>query len=72
VGLNFTYLMWLAIAVIEVLLVAVRTVMSPGPVRLSLSLSIPALIIVGAIINAVYNRVTIGHALDDLPHGKHH
>jgi hypothetical protein len=33
---------------------------------------IPALIILGAIANAIYNRITIGHALDDIPPIKRH
>jgi len=27
---------------------------------------------VGAIVNAIYNRVTTGHAIDDLPAAKRH
>ena len=46
--------------------------MSPGPVRLSFAFMIPALIILGAIANAIYNRITIGHALDDIPPVKRH
>jgi hypothetical protein len=71
VVLNFTNVLWLAIAVLEVLLVTVRMLLHPGPVRLSLALMIPCLIILGAIINAIYNRVRTGHAIDDLPTGKH-
>jgi hypothetical protein len=68
--LNFTNVLWLAIAVIEVLLVAARMFLPPGPVRLSMALMIPSLIILGAVANAIYNRLTIGHVLDDLPPGK--
>jgi hypothetical protein len=67
---NFGNVLWVAIAVIEVFLVTVRLLLPPGPARLSLSLSIPALLILGAVANAIYNRVTQGHALDDLPTAK--
>jgi hypothetical protein len=67
---TFSNVLWLAIAVIEAFLVTVRILLPPGPARLSMSLSIPALIILGAIANAIYNRITIGHALDDLPAAK--
>ena len=70
--LNFTNLLWLAIAALEVLLVGARIFLPPGPVRLSCALMIPCLIIFGAIANAIYNRLTLGHALDDLPPGKRH
>jgi hypothetical protein len=33
---------------------------------------IPCLIIFGAIANAIYNRLTVGHAIDDFPAGKRH
>jgi hypothetical protein len=72
VVLNFTNVLWLAIAAIEVVLVTARLFMPPGPVRLSFAFMIPTLIILGAIANAVYNRVTTGHALDDIPPVKRH
>jgi hypothetical protein len=31
---------------------------------------IPCLIILGAIVNAIYNRITTGHAIETLPPGK--
>jgi hypothetical protein len=65
--LNFTNILWLAIAVLEALLVTARMFMHPGPVRLTFALLIPLLIILGAIANAIYNRITTGHAIDDLP-----
>jgi hypothetical protein len=65
VVLNFSNVLWLAIAATEVILVTVRMFLHPGPVRLSLALSIPLLIILGAVANAIYNRITTGHALDD-------
>ncbi|HEY1504642.1 MAG TPA: hypothetical protein VGF92_10105 [Stellaceae bacterium] len=68
--LNFTNILWLAIAAIEALLVTARMFMHPGPVRLTFALLIPLLIIVGALVNAIYNRITIGHAIDDLPAAK--
>ncbi len=68
---NFSNLLWVAIAVIEAALVTARIFLHPGPVRLAMALLIPALIILGAIINAIYNRLTIGHVMDDLPPGKH-
>jgi hypothetical protein len=70
VTLNFTNILWLAIAAIEALLVTARMFMHPGPVRLTFALLIPLLIIVGALVNAIYNRITIGHAIDDLPAAK--
>jgi len=71
-ALNFSNLLWLAIAAIEVVLVTVRMLLRHGPARLSLALTIPSLIILGAIANAIYNRVTTGHAIDDLPRGNRH
>ena len=65
--LNFSNVLWLVIAVCEALLVAARMFMHPGPMRLAFALLIPLLIILGAIANAIYNRVTLGHAIDDLP-----
>jgi hypothetical protein len=70
VTLNFSNVLWLTIAVLEALLVTARMFMHPGPVRLAFALLIPFLIIVGAIANAIYNRVTLGHALDDFPAAK--
>jgi hypothetical protein len=71
VVLNFTNVLWLTIAVLEAVLVAVRMFLHPGPVRLSLALMIPLLFILGAVVNAIYNRVTTGHVIDDLPPTKH-
>lgn len=68
--LNFTNLLWLSIAFIEALLVAARIFLHPGLLRLTMAFTIPALIILGAIANAIYNRLTTGHAIDDLPAGK--
>lgn len=67
VVLNFSNVLWLAIGAVEVLLLAARILMSPGPLRLSFALMMPLLIILGAVANAIYNRITTGHALDDLP-----
>ena len=67
---NLSNVLWLAIAVIEVFLVTVRLLLLPGPARLSISLAIPALLILGAIVNAIYNRITQGHALDEFPMAK--
>ncbi len=68
--LNFSNVLWLTIAVLEALLVTARMFMHPGLVRLAFALLIPFLIILGAIANAIYNRVTLGHAIDDLPAAK--
>ena len=68
--LSFSNILWLAIAVLEIFLVTARMFMERGPMRLTFALLIPLLIIVGAIINAIYNRVTIGHAIDDWPAAK--
>ena len=65
--LSFTNILWLAIAVLEAFLVTARIFMERGPVRLAFALLIPLLIILGAIVNAIYNRLTTGHAIDDLP-----
>jgi len=70
VTLNFSNVLWLTIAVLEAILVTARMFMHLGPVRLTFALLIPLLIIVGAIVNAIYNRVTIGQAIDDLPAAK--
>ncbi len=70
--LSFSNILWLAIATLEVLLVTARMLMHPGPVRLMFALLIPLLIILGAIANAIYNRITTGHAIDDLPAAKRH
>jgi len=72
VTLSFSNILWLAIAVLEMALVTARMLMHPGPVRLAFALLIPLLIILGAIVNAIYNRVTTGHAIDDLPVAKRH
>jgi hypothetical protein len=72
VTLNFSNVLWLTIAVLEALLVTARMFMHPGPVRLAFALLIPMLIILGAIANAIYNRLTLGHAIDDLPAAKRH
>ncbi len=69
--LNFSNVLWLTIALLETLLVTARMFLHPGALRLALALMIPVLIILGAIINAIYNRVTTGHVIDDLPPGKH-
>lgn len=71
VVLSFTNLLWLSIAAIEALLVAARIFLHPGLLRVSMALMIPTLIILGAIVNAIYNRLTTGHAIDDLPPTKH-
>jgi hypothetical protein len=71
VVLNFSNVLWLTIAVLEAVLVTVRMFLHPGTLRLSLALMIPLLFILGAIVNAIYNRITIGHAIDDLPPTKH-
>jgi len=70
VVLNFTNLLWLTIGVAEALLVTARIFLHPSLLRLSLALLIPGLIILGAILNAIYNRLSAGHAMDDLPPGK--
>jgi hypothetical protein len=67
VTLNFSNVLWLAIAAIEAALVTARMFMHPGPMRLAFALLIPLLIILGALANAIYNRLTLGHAIDDLP-----
>lgn len=65
--LTFATVLWAAIAVVECLLVVGRIFLQPGPVRLSMALSIPTLIILGAAANAIYNRITTGHMLEAPP-----
>ena len=65
--LSFSNILWLAIAVLEIFLVTARMFMERGPMRLTFALLIPLLIILGALVNAIYNRITTGHAIDDLP-----
>jgi hypothetical protein len=72
VTLSFTNILWLAVAVLEAFLVTARMFMHPGPLRLTFALMIPLLIILGAIVNAIFNRITTGHAIDDLPAVKRH
>lgn len=64
---NFPTILWAAIAVAELLLVVARMFLPPSPIRLSMGLSIPGLIILGAIANAIYNRFTTGHMLEAPP-----
>jgi hypothetical protein len=64
---SFARILWTGIFAIELPLVVVRMFMTPGPLRLSMSLAIPGLIILGAVTNAVYNLVTTGHALESPP-----
>lgn len=70
VVLDFTNVLWIAIAAMELFLVSARIFMAPGPLRLFFALLMPILIILGALANAIYNRIKIGHALDDLPPAK--
>ena len=67
VKIGFVTILWSVILAAGVALVTAQAFMAPGPVRLSMRLSIPGLIILGAIVNAIYNRITIGHMLDDPP-----
>jgi hypothetical protein len=67
---NFTNLLWAVIAASDVALVVLRMFIPRGPLRLSMALAIPALIILGAVVNAIYNRVKTGHALNDPPVAK--
>ena len=71
---NFPTILWAAIAVLELLLVIGRMLLPPSPIRLSMGLSIPGLIILGAIANAIYNRLTTGHMLEGTsrPHLRRH
>ena len=64
---SFARILWTGIFAIELPLVVVRMFMTPSPLRLSLSLAIPGLIILGAITNAIYNFFTTGHALEAPP-----
>jgi hypothetical protein len=64
---TFSNILWLTIAAVEAVLVTARMFMHPSPLRLTFALLIPVLIILGAIANAIYNRLTLGHAIDDFP-----
>ncbi len=64
---TFTNLLWAVIAGIEIVLVTVRMFLAPGPFRISIALAIPGLIILGAVVNAIYNTITTGHPLDAPP-----
>jgi len=64
---SFANVLWTAIAAVEILLVVIRIFLPPSPIRLSMGLSIPGLIILGAIVNAIYNLVTTGHMLEAPP-----
>jgi hypothetical protein len=64
---SFATILWTVIVGIDVAIAVARLFLPPGPVRLSMALSIPALILLGALINAVYNRITTGHALESPP-----
>ncbi len=70
--LTFTNVLWAAIASIEIILVVLRILTPLGPQRVIMAVSIPALIILGAIINAIYNRITIGRILDEPPPRERH
>lgn len=61
---TFATFLWTGIGIAEMLLVTARMFLPPGPLRLSMSLSIPGLIILGAAVNAIYNRITTGRALE--------
>ena len=65
--LNFTNILWAGIGAVELFLVIARIFLHPGPVRLTMALAIPGLIILGAVANAIYNRFTIGHMLEPPP-----
>ena len=71
---TFANILWVVIAAIEIPMVVVRMFMTPSPLRLSMALAIPALIILGAAINAIYNWLTTGHMLDAPPrrHARRH
>jgi hypothetical protein len=67
VKFNFPTLLWAAIAVLELVLVVARMFLLPSPLRLAMGLSIPGLILLAAIANAIYNRLTTGHMLEGSP-----
>lgn len=64
---NFPTILWSLILVVEAGLVMARFLLEPSPIRLSIALSIPALLILGAAANAIYNRITTGHMLEGPP-----
>jgi hypothetical protein len=61
---RFATILWIVIVAIDVALVAARPFLPRGPLRLGTALAIPCLIILGAVVNAVYNWLTSGHPLE--------
>jgi hypothetical protein len=67
VRIGFVTVLWTVILAIGVALVAARAFLQPGPLRLSMTFSIPVLLIIGAVVNAIYNRITTGRMLESPP-----
>jgi len=64
---GFPTILWVTIAVIESFVVVARFILEPSPLRLSLALAIPGLLILGAAINAIFNLLTTGSIFDSPP-----
>ncbi|HKT17573.1 MAG TPA: hypothetical protein VJR47_05995 [Stellaceae bacterium] len=64
---GFATILWTTIILADIALAVARVFMSRGPLRLSFALAIPVLILLGALINAIYNRITTGSALGGPP-----
>lgn len=64
---GFAVYLWASVFFVDALLLIARMFLEPGPLRLSLSLSIPLLLILGALINAIYNRIVTGNIFDAPP-----
>jgi hypothetical protein len=64
---GFITILWVTIVVVDAFLVVARIFLEPSPLRLSLALSIPVLLILGAVVNAIYNRLTTGRMLEAPP-----
>jgi hypothetical protein len=64
---RFATILWTLIVAIDIALVAARPFLARGPVRLGTALAIPVLIILGAVVNAIYNWLRSGHPLEAPP-----
>jgi len=63
-GPSFATVLWIVIISLDVALAIARPFLHHGPTKLSMALAIPALIILGAVVNALYNWLTSGHPLE--------
>jgi len=64
---GFPTILWIVILVLEALLVTAWLVLDPGLVRLSIRFAMPALLILGGVINGIYNYFMTGNVLEGPP-----